>query len=285
MAVCTQPTLSPGMSAQKEKVATLYRATSELIKDTKDKSSDSDTKREGSDDDGPGLEEERRMRRLHPGLVVGEGEMPCMFEIGQSSRSMPEHEGAERMSAFRQPTLVTWVGPEDDRIYTNILTYVPPVAHVQTPPSPKWSSSSLPVLPSSPAVPTLVASLVTTPAATIAVYEDEFLEVRVQLELHGSIFHYHTQHLDALPPTLFRSLEQEKERVMVTFSAIWRPVLALEAWTGQTDAQRVALWHDIYDTQREIHDLRMQIAKERRERLELTYRVARMERRQKSRGE
>ncbi|GJU50177.1 hypothetical protein Tco_1219732 [Tanacetum coccineum] len=34
----------------------------------------------------------------------------------------------------------------------------------------------------------------------------------------------------------FRSLEREQERAMVTFSAIWRPVLALEAWAGQTDA-------------------------------------------------
>nr|GEV72004.1 hypothetical protein [Tanacetum cinerariifolium] len=32
----------------------------------------------------------------------------------------------------------------------------------------------------------------------------------------------------------FRSLEQE--RVAVTFGAIWRPVLALESWAGQTDA-------------------------------------------------
>ncbi|GKE12527.1 hypothetical protein Tco_1416078, partial [Tanacetum coccineum] len=70
--------------------------------------------------------------------------------------------------------------------------------------------------------------------------------------------------LDALPPTLFegydrdlrklytrsgavrdeifsqrymfRRLEREQERATVTFSAIWRPVFALEAWVGQTDA-------------------------------------------------
>ncbi|GKF59241.1 hypothetical protein Tco_0176027 [Tanacetum coccineum] len=34
----------------------------------------------------------------------------------------------------------------------------------------------------------------------------------------------------------FRSLEYEQERVVVTFGAIWRPMLALEAWAGQTDA-------------------------------------------------
>ncbi|GKE36591.1 hypothetical protein Tco_1459996 [Tanacetum coccineum] len=65
MAVRTQPTLSLGMSARKAK---RYRATSELVKDTKDKRSDLDTKREGSEDDGPGLEDERRRRRLHLGV-------------------------------------------------------------------------------------------------------------------------------------------------------------------------------------------------------------------------
>ncbi|GKE76027.1 hypothetical protein Tco_1542147, partial [Tanacetum coccineum] len=45
----------------------------------------------------------------------------------------------------------------------------------------------------------------------------------------------------------FRSLDYEQERVAVTFGAIWRPVLALEAWAGQMDAQIAALWHDISD--------------------------------------
>ncbi|GKC91198.1 hypothetical protein Tco_1151847 [Tanacetum coccineum] len=55
------------------------------------------------------------------------------------------------------------------------------------------------------AVSSLVASLVTTPSATIAVDEDEFLEVGAQLELHQGILHDHTQRLDALPPTLLES--------------------------------------------------------------------------------
>nr|GEW68087.1 hypothetical protein [Tanacetum cinerariifolium] len=219
------------------------------------------------------------------GLVVGEGEMPSTFEVRLSSRSVPEHEGAKRIFAFRQHTLLTWVDPEDGRVYTNILTYVPLAVPVQSPPSPEWSSDSLSVSPSSPAIPTLVASLVTTPAATIAVDKDEFLEVGAQLELNWSILHDHTQRFDSLPPTLFegydrdlkelytrsgvvrdeiflqryrfRSLERERERATMTFSAIWRPVLALEAWAGQTDAQRAALWHAIYNIQRENHNLRM----------------------------
>ncbi|GJY65851.1 hypothetical protein Tco_0468089 [Tanacetum coccineum] len=120
------------------------------------------------------------------------------------------------------------------------------------------------ISPSSPAIPTLVASPVTTLAATITVYEDEFLKVGAQLELHGSILHDHTQRLDALPSTLFegydrdlrelynrsravrdeifsqcyrlRSLKQEQERATMTFDAIWRPVLALETWARHVDA-------------------------------------------------
>ncbi|GKA63568.1 hypothetical protein Tco_0763174 [Tanacetum coccineum] len=109
----------------------------------------------------------------------------------------------------------------------------------------------------------MVASLVTTLAATIAVGEDEFLEVGAQLELHGSILHDHTQRLDALPPTLFEGYDRdlrelytrsreirdeifsqryrlrslEYERAIVTFGAIWRPVLALESWAGYVDAR------------------------------------------------
>ncbi|GKC57046.1 hypothetical protein Tco_1084644 [Tanacetum coccineum] len=185
---------------------------------------------------------------------------PSTFKVGQSSRSVPEHEGAERIFVFRQPTLVIW-----------------------TLPSLEWSSSSLPISPSSPAVPSPIASPVTTLAATISVDEDHFLEVGAQLELYGSILHDHTQRLDALPPTLFEGYDQDLRELYT--SAIWRPVLALEAWAGQTNAHRAALWHAIYDIQRENQDLRRQIAEKRRERLELTDRVARIERRQESRGE
>ncbi|GKC31325.1 hypothetical protein Tco_1038619 [Tanacetum coccineum] len=89
-----------------------------------------------------------------------------------------------------EPTLTTWVDPEDDRVYTDIPIY-PPVALVQTTLSLEWSG----------------------------VVKDEIFSQRYR----------------------FRSLEREQERVVVTFRALWRPMLALEAWTGQTDAQRAAL--------------------------------------------
>nr|GFA88755.1 hypothetical protein [Tanacetum cinerariifolium] len=75
-------------------------------------------------------------------IVIGEGEMPSTFEVGQGSRYVPKHDKAERISEVRQPALVTWVDPKDGKVYIDILTYVPPAAPVQTPPSPEWSSVS-----------------------------------------------------------------------------------------------------------------------------------------------
>ncbi|GJU83888.1 superoxide dismutase [Cu-Zn] [Tanacetum coccineum] len=124
---------------------------------------------------------------------------------------------------------------------TDVPAYPPPTPTAQTPLSPEWSSSSLPVSPtpsiipspiSSPMIPLTVPSPVASPATA---------------ETEGFL----------------TDLEHEQERVAVTFGAIWRPVLALESWAGQTDAQRAALWHAISDTQRENQELRFQIVEER----------------------
>ncbi|GJZ49884.1 RNA-directed DNA polymerase, eukaryota, reverse transcriptase zinc-binding domain protein [Tanacetum coccineum] len=80
------------------------------------------------------------------------------------------------------------------------------------------------------------------------------------------------------------SLEHEKERVTVTFEALWRPVLALESWAGQTDAQRAAMWHAISDTQGENRELRLQLTEERRVGLELAEIVDSMRRGKEPRG-
>nr|GEY50947.1 hypothetical protein [Tanacetum cinerariifolium] len=216
-------------------------------KDTKeareDKSSNVDDERERTLGEPLGTGYEPLIRRE---LAVGEDQVTSTFEVGQCSRFVPEQQGAERVSASRQPILTTWVDPTYGILYTKILAYVQPVALVRIPLSPEWSSGSLTVLPSSLVVPLPKASPVDTSRYR------------------------------------FRSLEREYERATVTFSAIWMPILALEAWSDQTDAQRAALWHAIYDIQRENHHLRRQIADERCERLELTDRVARMERRQET---
>ncbi|GJX19639.1 hypothetical protein Tco_0222316 [Tanacetum coccineum] len=191
-----------------------YRGTSELILDTnsvggelgdedteENESSNADDERGRSEVEGPGLE--GRKEEAIP-EAVREDQVPNTFEIGQSSRSVPEQQGAKRVSASRQPTLTTGVSPL------------------------------------SPVVPSPIASLVATPTATISVDADQFLEGRLEM----------------------RSFRR-----------------------GQNDAQRAALWHAIYDIQRENYDLRRHIVEERHERLELTGHFARMERRHKSGGE
>ncbi|GJX00610.1 hypothetical protein Tco_0184523, partial [Tanacetum coccineum] len=90
------------------------------------------------------------------------------------SRSAPKSERPERVSAFRQPILITWTDPEDGMIYVDIPDYPPPALPVQTPPSPKWTSGLLPISPSpsddpspisSPMIPLTIPSPVATPAA------------------------------------------------------------------------------------------------------------------------
>ncbi|GJU72412.1 hypothetical protein Tco_1263817 [Tanacetum coccineum] len=218
-------------------------------------------------------------------IALGEGRMPSVFEVGQSSGFVPESERPERVSALRQPTLTTWIDPEDGIAYINVPTYPPLALPVQTPPSLEWSSGSLPVSPapcivplpiSSPMIPLTVPSPVASPAT--AETEGFLTELGARVEMQGGLIRDHTRYR-------FRSLEHEQERVVVTFGAIWRPVLALESWAGQTDAQRAALWHAISDMQMENQELRLQIAEERRARLDLAEIVDSMRRGQEPRGD
>ncbi|GKF05877.1 hypothetical protein Tco_0036545, partial [Tanacetum coccineum] len=63
-----------------------------------------------------------------------------------------------------------------------------------------------------------------------------------------------------------------------------RSDIEVEAWAGQTDAQREAMWHAISDVQGENRDLRLQLAEERRARLELAEVVDGMRRGQEPKG-
>nr|GEY84533.1 hypothetical protein [Tanacetum cinerariifolium] len=194
-----------------------YRGTYEIILDTdregdelgdedteedeEDESLDSDDEREGQglDDEGQDKKEVTPEGQQQVVLVVDtptseplglgyeaaryraleltEEIVPSTYEVVRSSRSVPEQERAERIYAFRQPTLVTWEDVEDGRVYIDIPTYAPPAIPILTPSSPWWSLGSLPVSPSSLVVPSPIASPVATPAATISVDEDRFLEV------------------------------------------------------------------------------------------------------------
>ncbi|GJU62970.1 hypothetical protein Tco_1244805 [Tanacetum coccineum] len=127
-----------------------------------------------------------------------------------------------------QPTLTTWTDSEDGMVYIDVPAYPSLAPPVQTPPSPEWSSGSLPISPapsivpspiSSPMIPLTIPSLVATPATTET---ERFLtELGAQVEMQGGLIHDHAVRLEELSPALFeRSLEHEQERVAVTFGAL-----------------------------------------------------------------
>ncbi|GJZ85589.1 hypothetical protein Tco_0650928 [Tanacetum coccineum] len=300
MAVHTKPTLSPGMSAHIAEAAALSPSSfwDKLgDEDTKeDESLDADDERERSDDEGHGLGDDdhglddetaseplglgyEALRRCE--LAEEEDQVPSTFEVGQSSRYVPEQQGAERVSPFRQPTLNTWVDLEDGRVYTDIPAYVPLAAPVQTPPSPDWSLSSLPVLPSSPIVPSPIASLVATPTATWASPAFNInRDVRELYTRSGAV-----RDEIFLHRYRFRCLEPEQERATVTFGALWRQVLALEAWAGHVATRLEDMSRARYDDHRLIHDMLVQQAAMQHELQEMRGHVTALEQERSRRGQ
>ncbi|GJS37595.1 hypothetical protein Tco_0535977 [Tanacetum coccineum] len=241
--------------------------------DEEDKSSDADDEKEresdesqGLEGEGLGLEEEEAAPEgqqqavlvvdtvMSEPLGLGYGAArrralesieeitPSTYEVGKSSRSVPEQEGVERISTFRQPTLVTWVDLEDDRVYTDVPTYAPPAALVQTPPSPEWSLGSLPVSPSSHVVSSPIASLVATSTAIISVDEDHIIEVGAQLELHRSILHDHTQYLDVPPPTLVADIDRDV-RELYTRSGVVKDEIFSQRYRFKNNEAKMVIYN------------------------------------------
>ncbi|GKB27968.1 hypothetical protein Tco_0867369 [Tanacetum coccineum] len=182
-------------------------------------------------------------------LALEEGDVYSTFEVGQGSGPAQESEILERVSAFRQPTLTTWTDPKNGMIYIDIPDYPP---HVQTPPSPEWTSGLLLISPSHSDIPSPISSpmiplTVPSPVATHATAETKgFLtELGAQVEMQEGLISDHAVRLKELSPALFEKYDRDIGELFTR--AIWRPVLALEAWASQTDAQRAALWHVISD--------------------------------------
>ncbi|GKD90887.1 hypothetical protein Tco_1366394 [Tanacetum coccineum] len=225
-------------------------------------------------------------------LALEEDDVYNTFEVRQDSRSTSESERPERVSTSRQPTLTTWTDPKDGMVYIDVPTYPTPAPHVQTPPSPEWMSGSLLISPSPSIVPLPVSSPMFR--CMRGLIGDHVVRLE---ELSPALFERYVRDIGELfmrsgavrdeifsQRYRFRSLEYEQERVAVTFGAIWRPVLALESWAGQTNAQRAALWHAINDIQGENQDLQLQLVEERRARLELAEVVDSMRRWHEPRG-
>ncbi|GJX02034.1 reverse transcriptase domain-containing protein [Tanacetum coccineum] len=155
-----------------------------------DESRDIDDEGHSVESDGLGLEEEEVVPRgqQQTAPVVGTAVSgPLGLGYGALRR---QSERPERVSAFKKPTPTTWTDPEDAMIYIDIPHYPPPAPHVQTPPSPEWTSGSLPISPSHSDVPLPISSpmvhlTVPSPVATPATVETEgFLtELGAQVEM------------------------------------------------------------------------------------------------------
>ncbi|GJY48730.1 hypothetical protein Tco_0438686 [Tanacetum coccineum] len=225
-----------------------YRGTSEIIletnskgdelgevdteEDEEDESSDADEEREnqGLDNEGQGLEDEGHGMEEEEAAPKGQQQAVLVVDTA-TIEPLGLGYGAARCGTLESTEEIT---PSTSR-----------------------------VSPSSPVIPSPIASQLATPTATISIDEDQFLEVGAQLELHGSILYDYTQRLDVLPPTLFADIDRDVREMYTRSGAV----------------------RDEIFSQRENHDLRMQLSEKRRERLELADHVARMERRQESREE
>ncbi|GJV07505.1 hypothetical protein Tco_1345161 [Tanacetum coccineum] len=280
-----------------------YRGTSELVEDDEDgededeedeeddeeieESLDSDSESEDAEDEGPTAE-------------VAKDEDPSAGDEGcegQGSRrsygSVPDHERPERVSALRQPILTTWIDLEDDRVYIDVPIYPLPAPPVQTPPSPEWSSSSLPISPapsivpspiSSPMIPLTVPSPVASPATAEA--EGFLTKLGARVEMQGGLIHDHTLQLRELSPALFERYDRVIGELFTRSRAVRDEIFSQRyRFRSQEDAQRSALWHAISDMQMENRELRLQIIEERRARLDLAEIVDSMRRVHEPRGD
>nr|GEV67480.1 hypothetical protein [Tanacetum cinerariifolium] len=138
-------------------------------------------------------------------------------------------------------------------VYIVVPAYPPLAPPVETSPSPEWTSSLLPISPSPSVVPSPVSlpmiPLTELLPALFKRYDRDIGELFTRSRaVRDEIFSQRYQ---------FRSLEHEQERTTVTFRALWRHVLALEAW--QTALQR------------ELHEMRGRVTvleqeRDRRER-------------------
>ncbi|GKB73012.1 hypothetical protein Tco_0934424, partial [Tanacetum coccineum] len=149
-------------------------------------------------------------------LALEEGDIYSTFEVEQGSGSEPESERPERVSAFRQPTLTTWIDLEDGMIYIDIPDYPPQAPPVQIPPSPEWTFGSLPIsllhfaVPSpisSPMIPLTVPSPIATP--TTVETEGFLTELGAQVEIQGGLICDHAVRLEELSPALFERYDRD----------------------------------------------------------------------------
>nr|GFC52857.1 hypothetical protein [Tanacetum cinerariifolium] len=112
-----------------------------------DESHGVDDESRGLDDEGLGIESD--------GLGLGEEDA---VPEGQQQAALVVRTTVSTPLGLRQPTLTTWIDPEDGMAYIDVHVYPPPAPPIQTPPSPDWMPASLPISPLLSVVPLPVSS-------------------------------------------------------------------------------------------------------------------------------
>ncbi|GJS87959.1 hypothetical protein Tco_0770595 [Tanacetum coccineum] len=228
MAVRVPPAMSPGLSTSMAEVVVMfesafrkrfrssyessssssppdlplqkrYRGTFELVEDDDEEDTDIEESLHSdsvSEDEGPTAEDEdpaSGTRFLLRGTrALGRRRRLYLRVSRDGSGSAPESERPKRVSASKHPTLTTWTDSKDGMVYIDVPAYPSPAPPIQTPPSPEWSSRSLPISPAPSIIPSPISSpmiplIVPSPLATPATAETEgFLtELGARVEMQG----------------------------------------------------------------------------------------------------
>nr|GFA03063.1 hypothetical protein [Tanacetum cinerariifolium] len=255
MAVRVSPVMSPRLSVSIAEMAAMPDLSFREEEDEEvEESSDSDSEREDTEDEGPAVEDEDpaagdeglaardegpSMRVASLGLVGDKTIPEGQQRAALVMETVMEPEKPEGVSALRQPTLTTWIDVKD------ALSIVP-----------------------SPMISLAVPSPITSPATNEA--EGFLTELGAHVEMQGGLIHDHTRYR-------FRSLEHEQERTVMKFGALWRHVLALEAWIGRVNTRMEDMSRAEYDDHRPVHDMFLQQAALQRELQEMRGRVTDLE--------
>nr|GEY91331.1 hypothetical protein [Tanacetum cinerariifolium] len=184
---------------ERDRATKRYRGTSEPILDTE--AEDDESKAEGASSGSKESKDESPDSKEEEATHEGKQQHAAPIEVTTMNRPLGLGYGTARRRTLE---LSEEIAPSTFETLT----------------SPEWSSGSLPVSPSSPIVPTSVAS----PADSLPC-------------------------LDALPPTLFEGYDLDLKELYT------RTMLALKSWEGYVDAQRATMWQATYDDHRLIDDL------------------------------
>ncbi|GJS25963.1 hypothetical protein Tco_0486583 [Tanacetum coccineum] len=233
MAVRVSPAMSPGLSTSITEVATMSdlafrkrfrysyetsptsspldlplrkrsRGTSELVEEVEEWDDEEEDEEVEEKDEGPAEGD--------VGLAARDKVLGMRVESLGLGGNEAVLEGQQRAT----PVVKTSMDPKDGRAYIDVPAYPPPVPPVQTPPSPEWSSGSLPIstTPSitlspilSPMIPLTVPSPVASPATVKA--EGFLTELGAQVEMQEGLIHDHTVRLGDLSPALFERYDRD----------------------------------------------------------------------------